>query len=483
MTQMDLTKLTTEEKLEALRLLEHQELIDKEKCLEKVKLHDRQLKFHVSPARIRMFCGGNASGKTFTILHELVHTHLKTHPYRPVDEINHTWFIVSDFKKVPDYIRELRKVCPPSQFPEEDRLGSPSIRKLKWKDGGTTTFYSHEQDPMILEGMSFDALWIDEPPPRGLYIAAYRGLRNNPQHFVVMALTPISEPWLYTDIYQPGINGENKNIEVFVSTVYENSHNLSAEWLKQFEGSLSEEEKRVRLYGEFASLQGRVFKEFSRATNVVRTKPWPSDWPVWVCIDPHSRKPSTAVWAGMTKDDELVILEEASAEGIQELGELINRLEERHKWRVVSRIIDNSGSARDWSGSTAIDILRTKCNLSFRPVSNEEKNVEEGIFRIKSLLRPEITNNGTKEPKLFIMENCRKVIQDFELYGWKDSRHPEKSGVSEAPKKINDDFIDPVRYIVMQRPKHRWSYDTISYARGYTKSSKQKSIWDKLTGN
>ena len=479
---MDLSRLSTEEKLEALRLLEAKDFIEKENVLDTQVLNEPQKKFYQSKAIIRLFCGGNGSGKSRALLHELTRTHLRCHEHRNVDNINRTWFFMPDLKKVEEYLSELKKICPPSKFPQTDRLGTPNIRRLLWKDGSVTTFYSYEQDSMVAEGANLDAVFWDEPPPRSLFIAAYRGLRSNPDHFMVFGLTPISEPWIYTELYLPAVNKEDPSKEVILASTYDNKANLSEVWLENFKNSLSDDEIRVRLYGEFASLQGRVFKEFNRQTHVVKHKPWPNDWPVWLCVDPHSRKPSTAVWAGVTKDEELVVLEEASAEGIQELGELINRIEERHKWRVVSRIIDNSGSARDWSGSTAIDIFKKKCNLSFRPVSNDEKDVDEGIFRLKELFRLEKLPDGRTEPRLYVMENCKKTIQDLEMYGWQESRNPEKTGLKEAPKKVWDDYVDPLRYIVMQRPRFRAEGGIISYGSGYSKS-KRSPLWDKLIGS
>lgn len=466
---MDLSKLTLEEKLEALRLLEQKELLSKELILDNQVLNPPQIKFYQSTARVRLFCGGNGSGKSRALLHELVRTHLRRHEYRNVDNINKTWFFMPDLKKVEDYLSELKKVCPPSKFPETDRMGTPNIRRLIWPNKTVTTFYSYEQDSMAAEGSNIDACFFDEPPPRNLYIASYRGLRSNPDHFVVFGLTPISEAWIYNELYLPAINKEDPSKDVILASTWDNRANLSEDWIEDFKNSLTEEEQRVRLYGEFAVLQGRVFKEFSRTTHVVKTKPFPKDWPVYVCVDPHSRKLSTALWVGVTKDDELVVLNEAAADGIQELGEMINRVEKEGGYNVVSRLIDNSGSSRDWSGNTAIEILRNKCGLYFRPVTNEEKDVDESIFRIRQLLKPDKLPDGRVEPRLYIMDRCRGLISDMELYGWKNNRNPEKSGISEKVNKINDDYIDPLRYIIMQRPRHQFSRGIISYASGYTK--------------
>lgn len=473
---MDLSNLSSQEKEELLLLLHQKELLEKEAVLSTIKLHPVQEAFHKSPARIRLFCGGNGSGKSFALLHELVRTHLNKHEGRDTSSIFKSWLFIPDLKKAEDYLDLIKKICPPSQFPQTDKMGTPNLRRLLWKNGSTTTIYSFEQSREATEGTNYDALFIDEPIPRELYISSYRGLRSNPNHFVCLALTGVDEPWIFEELFLPGSNGENPNIDVFVSKTYDNRANLSEDWIVQFENSLTEDEKQVRIHGQFAVLTGRVFKEYDRRMHVVKFKPWPKDWPVWCAIDPHTRKKSVALWAGVTKDEELVVLNETEAESIQELGENIKALEARHGYRVVARKIDNSGSSQDWSGNTAVEILRKQCGLHFVPVTNEEKDVEESIFKIKHLLKPEKLMDGTEKPRLFIMENCRELAREMELYGWKDNRHPEKTGVSEKIKKVYDDHIDPLRYIVMSKPVHNWSYESISYAKGYTKAPKDSVL-------
>lgn len=442
------------QKAELLRLLKAKELLKKEKSMDRLVLNEPQSAFHRSMARIRLFFGGNGSGKSFAGLHELAHTHLKTHPFRDVSSIHKTWFFTPDLKKVEDFIEELKKIVPPSKFPHIDKLGTPNPRRLIWQNGEWTTFFSYEQDSSAAESTNIDAVFFDEPPPRNTYVAAYRGCRSNPNHFLCFFMTPLDEPWIYTDLYLPSVRGEAKHIEVIMGSTLANKANLSSAWIDEFSSSLSEEEKRVRLHGEFAVLQGRVFKEFSRHEHVVKWKPWPHEWPVWVAMDPHTRKPSTALWIGVTKDEELVVLDEASALDVIQLGEKIKKIEAERKFRIVSRRIDNSASGSGWEeNTTAIDLLRDKCGLHFNPMRAEEKAVDESIYKIKALLMEEKLASGLGKPRLFFMENCKEMITQMELYGWRDNRHPEKSGVSEKVKKVNDDFIDPLRYIVMSRPR------------------------------
>ncbi len=443
-----------------------------------------QAAFFKSHAKVRMLCGGNGIGKTTAIVIELLYTHLKQHPdpKRDLDKTNHSWVVIPGYDKVEDYWREIQRWCPLSKLPDTDKMGTSVIRRLRWKNGNTTTFYSMDQEPLKLEGTNFDALFLDEPPPRNLYIAAYRGLRNNPNYFICFACTPISEPWLYTDIYLPGVSGRDKNIEVFQGSTYENEY-LSKEFIEDFKSRLTDDEVKVRIYGEFAALQGRVFKEFSRVRHVIPDQAWPEDWPVWCGIDPHTRKPNTAVWVGVTPEDNYVVLKEIQVEGIQELADAIISVEKRYNFRVIQRRIDNSGSALDWSRNSAVECLsRPPNNIRVSPMKNREKSLEDGIHRISQLLKGERIKKDEDRflPRLKFFQSCQQLIEDMELYCWHDSRHPEKSGVMERPRKVHDDMIDPLRYVLISKPTFHGLLEPVSYVEFEGKHSQAKDLTSQL---
>jgi hypothetical protein len=463
--------LSLDQKKELLESLKTKELLKKEKILDSFKPNAVQEPFFQSPSRIRALIGANAVGKTTALIWEIVNTHIKTHPYRDVSNIFHTWVIVPSYDKIEDYWLKVQELCPPSKFPDKDKMGTSHIRRLRWQDGGTTTFYSHDQEPSKLEGTNYDALFIDEPCPRDQFVAAFRGLRSNPDYFIVMALTPISEPWIYEDIYQPWALKKDPNIAVFTGTIFQNESNLGKGFIQEFKNRLSDDEIRTRLYGEFQHLQGRVFKEFTRGTHVYDYQKWPSDWPVYMAIDPHPRKPHTAIWLGVTSDDIMVVIDELKIEGdIEEFANAIKEKEKDGGYKVVSRRIDNSGSGTDWNRDSFIAQL-AKLGIRTSPMRKSEKDVASSLQRIKLLL---------KNKNLRFLENCVNMISDMELYAWQDYRNPSAAGVNEKPRKIHDDMIDPLRYIIVSNPTHTPTMEvlsTLSDKNPYNKDASKPSLW------
>lgn len=446
-----LTGLSLDQKRKAIELLELKKLKKLENALQSFKPNEgAQASFFKAPQKIRMLCGGNGLGKTTCLVIEILYTHLKCHPHRDTTYTNHSWVIVPGLDKIEDYWREIKKWCPPSQLPTTDKMGTSAIKRLRWRNGNTTTFYSVDQDSAKLEGTNYDMLFIDEPPPRNLYIAAYRGLRNNPNYAIVLALTPISEPWIYTDLYQKGMLKTDPNIAVFTGSTYENKF-LDLAYIEDFKSRLTEEEVRTRIYGEFAVLQGRVFKEFQRHTHVIPTQEWPKEWPVWIGIDPHTRKPNTAVFVGVTPEDNCVVIDELVVEGVDEFAKALKQKELDKCYRVISRRIDNSGSGLDWNRDSAVDHF-LKAGIRVSPMKNREKSVDDGIHKIKLALKGKPNASGKIIPGLKFFDRCVSTLNDMELYSWAESRHPDRTGVKEAPRKIHDDMIDPLRYVLMSRP-------------------------------
>lgn len=475
---MDLNKYSRAEKEELLKQLKQKELLKQEAILETFTPHAGQKAFLSSPHKLRAMFSGNGFGKTTALTIDLIWTHTRRHPHRDTSEVFHSWFLVPGLDKTEDYWNEIKRWCPPSMLPEPKKMGTSSTRRLEWPNGSVTTFYSADQEAGKLEGSNIDALYADEIPPRDLWIAAYRGLRNNPNYFVVLAGTPISEPWAFESIYQAWAFKKDLNIFVIQGSTYDNP-TLSKEWIADFESKLTDDEKRTRLYGEFSHLQGRVFKEFTRQTHVFSFQPWPSEWPVYCALDPHPRKANTAIYLGVTPDDEMVVIDEISLEGTPEdLAEAMRKKELEMGYKVICRRIDNSGSATDWSRNSFVSMLdqwsRTNnYNVRVSPMRKAEKDVAASIHKIKLLLK----NN-----KLRFLDNCPHMISDMEMFAWQDYRNPASAGVNEKPRKIHDDMIDPLRYIIMSNPVHSPSLSvisTLSDRNPYNKDPNKPNLWSR----
>ncbi len=453
--------MNIDEKRQLLKLLKKKELARNESKLDNLEFSgETQEKFLKSPARIRALFGGNGVSKTSSMVIEMIWQHTNKHPYRDTTDTYHTWLIIPSATKAEDYWAEIKKFCPPSDLPKPEKLGTSDIRRFKWRNGSMTTIYSHEQDSAKFESTNIDGAFFDEPPKYSQWIATYRGLRSNDNYFVCIAATPISEPWMYTEIYEKWASKTDPNIEVFQGSSYDNKF-LSKAWLKDFESRLTEDERQVRIYGNFAVLQGRIFKKFQRETHVIRQQDWPPDWPVYVGIDPHAKKPHVALAVGVTPDDNYVIIDETEVAGpIYDLADKIKQWQKNYN--VVSVIMDNSGASLDWSRSSAVNLLAS-VGIYCTPVRRADKDVHSGINRIQQLLKGEKDQEGNWVPRLKVMESCFQTINEFMMYSWKEPKNADLTGDPEQPRKTYDERLDILRYIVNRTPQFRSDLEIDSY--------------------
>lgn len=156
------------------------------------------------------------------------------------------------------------------------------------------TVKSFMSNPQGSESSDWDFIHVDEPCPEGMFKAAARGLvdRNG---FAWFTLTALREPWI-TDAFDVGgiFDGISSVIE---GTIYDNIY-LSKEAIRDYEATLTEDEKECRLFGKPLHKAGLVYKCFQQDKHVLTTLPrgwlsWiepPKDWSYYLYIDPQDRK-------------------------------------------------------------------------------------------------------------------------------------------------------------------------------------------------
>src|SRR5699024_4390960 len=138
--------------------------------------HAKQLQFHRSNKQMKLYIGGNRSGKTVGGVTEGIWRASGTHPYRP--ELN---------ERVPtqgrvigvDFVNGVEKII----FPQYQQWLAPSmlrggswetaydkvLRTLHFDNGSTIEFMSYDQDLDKFAGTSRDWVHFDEEPPLSIF--------------------------------------------------------------------------------------------------------------------------------------------------------------------------------------------------------------------------------------------------------------------------------------------------------------------------
>ena len=176
-------------------------------------------------------------------------------------------------------------------------------RKSLWRFDTVKSFMANPQGS---ESSDWDAIHVDEPCPEQMYKAAARGLmdRNGSTWFT---LTPLREFWI-NDLFFPQDTGGKPRSGVWAvtGTTYDNTF-LSRDAIKDYENSLTDDERQCRILGIPLNLSGLVYKEFNWDKHVLKEPPdgwsdWltpPKNYPILFFIDPHPQTPHAVLFCSV----------------------------------------------------------------------------------------------------------------------------------------------------------------------------------------
>jgi hypothetical protein len=299
---------------------------------------EKQAKFHSAGwAKFRMMRSGNRFGKSTMGCAEDCAWLLGFRPWIPEGDPTRTigipshgvkgLVITQDWDKVDEIwtspeTGKLFKLLPRAAIKSKSKNHSGATDEVIVDYNGRIsvirfdTVESFKKNPGGAESSDWDFIHIDEPCPELMWKAVSRGLmdRDGKAWFT---LTPLSEIWI-NDFFFPQ-KPEDKRPSVWseIGNTRDNPY-LTEAAIREYELSLTPEERECRLAGIPLELSGLVYKEFSYATHVLTTLP--SDWPSWdrppsswshyAAIDPHPRTPHAVLFIAVGPHGTPIIYDE-----------------------------------------------------------------------------------------------------------------------------------------------------------------------------
>lgn len=460
---LNLNEIGLEEKRDLLKLLLDKERVQKARKIEDYKPHRGQLPFHQSQCRIKLCLGGNQVGKSLCGVVEGVWSALGIHPYRKVRVPNKGRIVASlGFEEGANQVivPKLMEWMPPGSIAriKNNQAGIPTHYELA--NGSIINVLSGEQDKLVFEGWTGDWVHIDEPCKKEIYEACRRGLIKNNGH-LWFTLTPLAEPWLYSDLYLPSVNGERKDIAVFTMDIMDNAMSnggyLPDQAIKDFEADLTDDVKEARLHGKFRHLSGRIYPQFDKDLHIIEPFQIPMSWPTWEAIDPHLSKEHAWLQCALTPYDELIVCDEIWDKcTIPQLAEKI--LTRRISKNVIKTLIDTSSETPDSNYRITPRSLLRECGVD-TALAHKQGGVDAGIHTMRHLLTPQKLHTGEVRPKFYVFNTCRRTISEFMNYV-QDDRSTEYL-VKDKPRKKYDDMMDLLRYLVIENPQFDYQAEII----------------------
>lgn len=419
---MNLKNLSREEKLALLESLEERERRAK-LALSSYKPNEGQKQVHASQKKIRLVISGNGAGKTTLGVHEAFWA---ASGFNPISQkhaaVPRRVVVVLDKPDKVDlkWLPEIRKWFDLSKL-HLTKNGKPYINLVTFPNGSEIRFMFHEQEELSFESMEVDDVIFDEPPPRKIYIALLRGMRNvDKQARVLIIGTPITGNWLRKEIYEPWAEGELPDTECFRFSTRVNEANMPPGYVDWYSSKLSEKERSIRIDGQFFDLDGLALAHLLNRSKHILTRDkyeWNDRYSCVVAIDPHPNKPITALIVGADEYGPVVLKELRMK---MEPRDFARYLKKWYKgYRVVDIVVDSLGSGQMTGGEGFTSFIQVLNNegVRARATTYEDKNDTDWISRIQDALYID-KENPAAVPKLRIMEDCRGLINDVETVEW-----------------------------------------------------------------
>lgn len=502
--------LDRQEREELLHLLNEETRRRHDNPLRYWRPHPKQARFLNSPKKIRIFCGGNQSGKTSAgVILGISHAYgyriwevpdLDLRPNAaglldlPARESvpRSAWLLNAKGQplRVPNtgmVVTGLaaRRGVGECIWPKLEDLWPPALKlSPRWAMGGVPAsvvlpngskilFGSAEQTDLSTEAIVLDWAWYDEPIPQRIHTGIQRGLIRNfgPTW---MTYTPLGTrgAWIHHDFIAPALRGDLDNVEYLEIFMRDNPH-LDPAAIDEFERdpSMSEAERAARLYGKSQHLALRVVPQFlNTEPYVVEPHELPAEWPRLQCVDPHTARPWAMIWLAIDPMGKFWVYREwpeidyskikSHDHSFQEYAGLIRNIEGKRAptWRVMDPNfgVQRRASLKGMTERSIQEEMRAY-GLHF------DCRVDDGQARTVGLLNDLLTYDRKRPlspdnyPKIIVFSSCTNTIAAL-LH----ASYIEPKGTNRKPEVISEefkDFLDCLRYATAyERPSLTESY-------------------------
>lgn len=426
-------------------------------------VYDGQQAFHRSKAIVRIAVTGNRYGKTTMSFIELAWLCTGTHPFFPfpvpvrakVYVESYPMFMETWAQKIHEWLpmKFLAKKRPLLYNNQQQIIG------INFANGSYIRVGTYDQQDKKSEGSNWHFVVFDEPPPRELYIANFRAIVDFGGRIWITA-TPLSEAWMFDDIWEPGRTGKKPYIECFDGTMEDNPH-INKTHLKLFYDEMTPEEREVRYYGKFKKLRGLVINTYDPEINDVEPFQLDSHYCLYEGIDPHPSKPHAVLWKAIHMDGTRYVVRELLLDGsMEELAEAIHKTRQEFREQgceLVCSVADTSLNQKEagYRSNLWVELkrhLHTWGETLMPSMAAKKDWLHAGITKLKDLYRDVLRLDGHRKPQQFVFKDCTHYKYELKHYQWPNV---EELADNANPKPKYNDLIDCDRYIESKAPKYQ----------------------------
>lgn len=238
------------------------------------------------------------------------------------------------------------------------------------------------------------------------------------------------------------------------ATIYDNPH-ISREEIEEIkEAELSKDPDGTTWHqeylAEFKQMAGLVFKEFDRKKHLVKAEEIPQDGTRMIGVDFGYSSPFAAVFVIVDYDQNWYVYD-LIYQTRMVTTEAINRLRDKMTAHYFNTIVGDSAAKQEIENFKALHFpIRGANKASARTGSS----IKAGIGLIAQKLRPTEQMDGKLRPKLFIREDLKPLILEFEKYHYPEDQEGTMVN-KDLPSDEYNHAIDALRYLLLSRSEHR----------------------------
>ncbi len=419
------------------------------------KPHEKQVMFHKSDTKGRLYIGGNRSGKTVGGVNEDIWWLLGNHPYKKTPPPPVRGRVIGvDFDNGIERILkpQFAKWLPPSALINGSWTDSYSAqtRMLTLANKSTVEFMSYVQEIQKFAGTSRHFVHFDEEPPRSIFTENKARLIDTGGSWWITETPVEGMTWVYDDIYIPGKTDPRGNIRVIEVDISENPY-ISKTEVDEFLADLAPMERKARGEGKFVQLGGLVFKNFGPLHVIDPIDPRSIFQLRWFASMDHGlNNPTAWLWHAVYPNGSVVTFHEH-----YESDWTVSQ----HASRVHLINHDLGRTPNYYVGDPAIkqrnaetgNNIQIAYQLQGIPIIQANNEVRAGIDKMNAYLTPDKLGMPTWR----ITGNCVNLIREMQRYRWKiweSAKLRDKNNPIEEPHKRDDHAVDSSRYFFSFMP-------------------------------
>lgn len=415
---------------------------------------------------IGIFSAANGLGKTTLIANVLANIIFGPQNKYFDSEIFRNWPFPKRFRFITDpklleeigpFHSEIKKWWPRGQY--QAIKGGKSYYSQYKANGFLLDVMSYDQDLSQFEGSTLGGVFFDEPPVRQIWNASIARLRMGGMALVFM--TPLTQAaWFFDEVVPKHANA------IVYGDIEENckQHGVRGQLdhanIERMVANLDPEEVEARAHGKAMYLQGLIYKTFDHSIHVAKGPiAVPDSAQVFQIVDPAVDKPFASVWGFPDSDGTIYLVDEWPNEDFYRMHGCDLGLADYKKiftnkelgWNIHKRIIDRHfADVRSLQTKNTLRQDFDNIGLHYEASYNAQADSEEvqtGILKVRSYLKYDTTKpiDSLNRPRLVISPVCKNTIRGFQRWSFDTS--------SGKPKDEFKDFMDCVRYFLMDNPK------------------------------